>query len=92
MIGKHGFLHEKVSHENTQKNALLINDQIKQQTKRRSLEKNTEKLDALKSTKNELEHYDRIDRERERFLNKITQLNDHILNKQKDGQHTNIHS
>jgi len=42
------------------------------QTKRRSLEKNNEKLEALKTAKSQIEHYDRIDRERERFLNKIT--------------------
>lgn len=91
LIGKHGLQHEKLSYERTQKNALLINDQIKMQTKRRSLERTNEKLEAIKSTKSQIEHYDRIDRERERFLHKITQLNNHILDKHKDGNHANIH-
>lgn len=43
--------HEKKSKEITLKNALLLSSQMKQQTQRRSVERQLEKLEALKTNK-----------------------------------------
>ena len=73
-------------------NAIANNQLIIEQARNRSEEKGNERLEAQRAAQAQLDNYQKLDNDRQIFLQRINRLNEKILEEDKKGTHNVIHS